>query len=283
MTMLEIYKTRKDALTERMANAKSLYETTSVISEILDTMKYQYLAQPDCTKYTEKLEEMIEYAKTMLPVIETVSKSKLWEKADGPEPKKKSLWPGFLSLLLGLVGIVGPIEYYMFRNSIKMDSATVYLGIIAAGAALVFLSGFLLFFRRKPKTKAVVEIDVDERELADRLEDIMKFIDVAIEAEDKRIETQKSMLDTAINDDEIKLFTYLMEAKYSGQPEYALEQLDEVEHYLLKQDILVITYSKGNEKYFDFLNGEETKTVRPALVRGGEVLSKGLAQIRPGE
>ena len=111
----------------------------------------------------------------------------------------------------------------------------------------------------------------------------MKFIDVAIEAEDKRIETQKSMLDTAINDDEIKLFTYLMEAKYSGQPEYALEQLDEVEHYLLKQDILVITYSKGNEKYFDFLNGEETKTVRPALVRGGEVLSKGLAQIRPGE
>ena len=192
MTMLEIYKTRKEALTERMANAKSLYETTSVISEILDTMKYQFLAQPDYSKYTEKLDELIEYAKTMLPVIETVSKSKLWEKADGPEPKKKSLWPGFLSLLLGIAGIIGPIEYYMFRNSIKMDSATVYLGIIAAGTALVFLSGFLLFFRKKPKNKAVVEIDVDERELADRLEDIMKFIDASLEKEEKRIQIVKS-------------------------------------------------------------------------------------------
>ena len=74
-----------------------------------------------------------------------------------------------------------------------------------------------------------------------------------------------------------------MEAKMSGDPEYALEQLSEVEHYLLKQDILVVNYSKGNEKYFDFLNGDETKTIRPALVREGQVLTRGLAQLGPVE
>ena len=37
------------------------------------------------------------------------------------------------------------------------------------------------------------------------------------------------------------------------------------------------------KKYFDFLEGEETKTIRPALVRGGEMMTKGLAQLKYGE
>ena len=281
MTMLEIYKTRKDRLIQRVAAAKSLYETTSLISEMMDTMKYQYLAQPDCSDMTDKLEELIGLVKSMLPLIETVSKSKLWEKADGPEPRKKSLAPGFIALLLGIIAVIGPIEYYIFKNAIKMDARMMYLAIIAGGIALVFLAGFLLFFRKKPKSKAVVEIDVDERELADRLEEIMKAVDVALDSERADIEKTKQLMETAVNDDELRLFSYLMEAKMTGSPEYALEQLDEVEHYLLSQDILVINYSKGNEKYFDFVNGEETKTVRPAFVREGRVLMKGIAQIRP--
>ena len=71
-----------------------------------------------------------------------------------------------------------------------------------------------------------------------------------------------------------------MEAKYSGQPDFAMEQLDEVEHYLAKQDVLLVNYTKGNEKYFEFLEGEEAKTIRPAFIRKGEVLIKGLAQFR---
>ena len=56
-----------------------------------------------------------------------------------------------------------------------------------------------------------------------------------------------------------------------------------MEHYLAKQDVLLVKYTKGNERYFEFLEGEETKTIRPALVRAGQVMVKGLAQLKYSE
>ena len=99
----------------------------------------------------------------------------------------------------------------------------------------------------------------------------------------KAMAIHNQMMESAINEDEAVLFSYLMEAKLSGEPDFALDQLDEVERYLAKQDVMMVNYIKGNEKYFDFLEGEETKTIRPALVRGGEMLAKGLAQLKYGE
>ena len=43
MTFYEIYKSRKDNLAQRIRESKSLYETGSVISEVFETMQYQYL------------------------------------------------------------------------------------------------------------------------------------------------------------------------------------------------------------------------------------------------
>ena len=71
-----------------------------------------------------------------------------------------------------------------------------------------------------------------------------------------------------------------MEAKYSGDGEYMAEQLADVETYLSKLNILLVDYKVGTEKYFEFLDGDETKTIRPALLRDGRVLSMGLAQIK---
>ena len=45
MTFYEIYKTRRDNLVSRIRESKSLYETGSVISEVFETMQYQYLSQ----------------------------------------------------------------------------------------------------------------------------------------------------------------------------------------------------------------------------------------------
>ena len=50
--------------------------------------------------------------------------------------------------------------------------------------------------------------------------------------------------------------------------------------FIMKNDEIIPI---SDEELPDFLEGEETKTVRPALVRGGKMLSKGLAQLKYGE
>ena len=76
---------------------------------------------------------------------------------------------------------------------------------------------------------------------------------------------------------EIELFSDLIAASYSGDPEYALEKLDEIKYYLHRQQIDVIDYSQETAQYFDMMPGAKRGTIRPALVADGALLKKGLA------
>ena len=76
---------------------------------------------------------------------------------------------------------------------------------------------------------------------------------------------------------EIELFSDLIAASYSGDPEYALEKLDEIKYYLHRQQIEVVDYSEKTAQYFDLMPGTNAGTIRPALVADGALLKKGLA------
>lgn len=283
MTLYEIYKSRRENLAARIRESKSLYETGSVISEVFETMQYQYLSQEGYAPLTEKLTDLVNMAKTAFPLLESVNKYKLWENAEKEKAKKKSPVPGLVTLLIGVALIFGSLGYYMFLYNVKLEKMQNFMLAMAVGCLFILMAGFMLFFRRKVKSKATVEISADADDIVKRLEELVKAIDAMLEKEKQAQKTQQQLMDSAINADEANLFSYLMEAKLSGQPDYAMEQLDEVERYLAKQDVILVNYIKGNEKYFDFLEGEETKTIRPALIRGGEVLTKGLAQLKYGE
>lgn len=285
MTMLEIYKSRRDSLALRIKESKSLYETGSVLSEAFETMQYQYLSQGDNDKLADQVTGLVNMAKASFPLIESVNKYKLWEKAEeGKEPKKKSPLPGLVMFLIGVLMVFMSVGYYMFTMNIKFEEMQTYLAVMGGGCLVMFVAGFMLFHRRKAKLKATVEIAVDADDLLKRLEDVVANIDSLLAAakaeKEQNAHRLTNAMETAMNADEVQLFSYLMEAKYSGQPDFAMEQLDEVEHYLAKQDVLLVNYTKGNEKYFEFLEGEEAKTIRPAFIRKGEVLIKGLAQFR---
>ncbi len=279
MTMIEIYRQRKPALIQRIKESKSLYETGSVISETFETIKYRYLAENANRDFSQKVSDLIDFAKTTIPLIESVNKYKLWENAEDAKPKKKNLLPGFIMLLIGMALVFVPIGYHMYIQLFTVTEFRGYLTSMLIGCLVILVSGFMLFFRRRIKNKTTIEIYADAEDIVSRIETVLKQIDILLEKEKRYIIRREKQLRTAINEDELTLFSYLMEAKFSGQRDFAMEQLDEVEHYLAKQDVIQLKYSKGNEKYFDFLEGEETKTIRPAFIRDGEILKKGLAQI----
>lgn len=282
MTMLEIYKGRKEALTARIRESKSLYETGSVITEMLDTMKYQYLAAEPGTN-REELGEILHIVTATLPLIESVNKAKLWEKSeevDRLNAKKKSALPGLIAVLVGVGCIVLPTLYSVFTKKVAFADVLTGLEISLVGCLVLLLAGFMLFHRKKVKRNTTVEISVDAEDIADRLEGIIKEVDDVLAMRKKRTEETARANAVSLSEDEVKLFAYLMEAKYSGDGEYMAEQLADVETYLSKLNILLVDYKVGAEKYFEFLDGDETKTIRPALLRDGRVLSMGLAQIK---
>ena len=76
---------------------------------------------------------------------------------------------------------------------------------------------------------------------------------------------------------EIELFSDLLAASYSGDPEFALEKIAGIKYYLHRQQIEVVDYSEDNASYFDMMPGASAGTIRPAMIADGKLLKKGLA------
>ena len=56
-----------------------------------------------------------------------------------------------------------------------------------------------------------------------------------------------------------------------------LDKLADVKYYLHRHDIEAVDYSEKTESYFDVMPSSRPGTLRPALVRNGKLLKKGLA------
>lgn len=71
-----------------------------------------------------------------------------------------------------------------------------------------------------------------------------------------------------------------LEAKASGRPEMALRSLDRAEQYLHMLGIEAVFYSGEHAKDFDVLpTMGEARTIRPALVKDGQVIRRGTAAL----
>lgn len=281
MTFLEIYHSQKISFSERLKKSKSLYETSVVISELLDSVQYQYLNQEGNEVLNDTLSSVVTLAKSSVSTIESASKTKLWVETDGNEKvKKRPVVPAFVILILGVAAVFCPLLYYMFLFNIRISEMKSYFLFMALGSVMILVASFLLFFKKTAKIRPMVEVSADVDDVLSKVEEIMSLIDKMVEKYKADKEKTNYLIENSISDDEARLFAYLMEGKYSKQPEYALEQLDEVEKYLVEHDVEIEEYEKGKEEHFEFLEGEDDKTIRPALIRDGSVIGKGLVQLK---
>lgn len=83
-----------------------------------------------------------------------------------------------------------------------------------------------------------------------------------------------------VDDAMLDLLTALMEAKASGRAELAMRSLSQAEQTLHGLGIEVIAYDAAHAPLFDVLpTMSEARTVRPALVKDGKVLRRGVAAV----
>ena len=116
------------------------------------------------------------------------------------------------------------------------------------------------------------------RDMADRLKPL---------AWDHLAANQQAMVDACLRAGEpyeamLDLLSAMMEARASGRQDLALRSLDQAEQYLRMLGVQSVFYDAEHAALFDVLparSGE--RTVRPALVRDGELVRRGVAAVAP--
>ena len=67
-----------------------------------------------------------------------------------------------------------------------------------------------------------------------------------------------------------------LKASLAKDGAYALDQISKVPFYLHQKGIEAMEYSEEYRTWFDVIPGEKKETIRPALVKDGRLLKKGI-------
>ena len=89
-----------------------------------------------------------------------------------------------------------------------------------------------------------------------------------------------AQLSGTADDAMLDLLVALMEAKASGRDEMAMRSLSLAEEYLRMLGVEIVPYAPERDAMFDRLpTVGAARTVRPALVKDGRVLRRGVAAV----
>lgn len=288
--MTDLLEKDKDKLLTELSAAASAEKAIHVLENEIDRLLLKHNEYCESDRERESAAYIMQAVRLSLPLIDSNGKIKVWESGRRDEEDTGgSFKPSFLILLiLGIALCVfgfGPLmmDAYLAAAEKSRDQVILHGGATLVGLVSLYFSGYLY---SRPKKKGKKEYQVDIRIDADR---IYRNFRTAMLSVDQSIEEIRAMerwnarekagsIDgRTVSQSELDLFSDLLAAAYSGDPEFALEKIEQIKYFLHKQQIEVVDYSKENEKYFDLMPGSRAATIRPALVVQGGLLKKGLA------
>ena len=292
MKMTDFLEKDKENILTSIAESGSAARAVTVLENEVDKLLLKHNEHCDTDREREAAAYMMQAVRLSLPMIDSAGKTKVWErgsdKQNGEEKGKVNV--PFILLTIASVALVayGLVPLVVaglinagdqYRNQLLIRTAFVIGGMIMG-----FFAGAMQ--RRQEKQAAKehqVEIKVDAEKIYRHFRAAIYSVDQSLE--EINAAERWSKREQAGNIDgrkaltpEIDLFSDLMAASYSKDPEYALEKIDDIKYYLHKQQIDVVDYSEETAQYFDLMPGTQGGTIRPALVADGVLLKKGLAQ-----
>ena len=290
--MTDLLDKDKDKLLTELSAAASADKAIQVLENEIDKLLLKHNEQCETDRERESAAYMMQAVRLSLPLIDSNGRIKVWESGGqkNDEDNGGSFKLSFLVLLIiGLALCVfgfGPLmmDAYLAVADNARDQVILHGGATIVGLIALYFSGYM--YSRPKKVKGKKEYQVDIRVDADRIyrnfRTALLSVDQSLEeisaAERWNAREKAGSIDgRTVTQSELDLFSDLLAAAYSGDPEYALEKVEQIKYFLHRQQIEVLDYSKENEKYFDLMPGSKAATIRPAMVAQGGLLKKGLA------
>lgn len=288
--MTDILEKDRDKLLTELSAAASSDKAVRVLENEMDKLLLRYNEHCESDRERETASYMMQAVRLSLPLIDSNGKIKVWERGSREADEGGSFKISFLVLLiLGLALCVfglGPlfIDAYTAVDAQARNDVMLRGGASIAGLVALYFAGYTYGRPKKAsgKTEHQVEIRVDAEKIYRNFRTAMLSVDQSLEeirsSERWKNREKAGTIDgRAVTQAELDLFSDLLAAAYSGDPEYALEKIEQIKYFLHKHQIEVVDYSRDTEKYFDLMPGIRTATIRPAMVAQGGLLRKGLA------
>ncbi|MGX8773885.1 MAG: hypothetical protein ACSW8G_02370 [Bacillota bacterium] len=292
MKFVELLERDKQNLLTELAASKTAEKAIRALENELDKLLLMYNDQCSNERERDAAAYMTQAIRFSLPLIDSVGETKVWE-TGSVEKKKRRMNPlvflfiiGALVLCgLGLFPFVAP-EFSGGIESLKNFDAALLkpLGFIAGGIASAVVGGLLARRpgQKQPKRSQHVEIQVDSAKIYRSFRNALLSADQSLEeiqAMERwaERETAGTIDGHEVSDSELDIFSDLLAASYSNDPEYAMEKIEAIKYYLHKQQIEVVDYGPETAQFFDMMPGQRAGTIRPAMVANGNLLRKGVA------
>ena len=292
MKMTDLLEKDKDKLLTELSAAASAEKAVHVLENEIDKLLLKHNEQCETDRERESAAYMMQAVRLSLPLIDSNGQIKVWERGqkNDEDTGGGSFKVSFLVLLI--IGIAlcvfgfGPLmmDAYTAAAANARDQVILHGGATVVGLVALYFSGYMY---GRPKTVSgkkeyQVEIRIDADRIFRSFRTALLSVDQSLEeirASErwKAREQAGSIEGRTVTQSELDLFSDLLAAAYSGDPEYALEKVEQIKYFLHRQQIEVVDYTKENEKYFDLMPGSKAATIRPAMVAQGGLLKKGLA------
>lgn len=287
MKMTDLLEKDKERLLTELTAAQVPEKAVRVLENESDKLLLRHNEQCSSERERETAAYMMQAVRLSVPLIDTNGRTRVWESGNDPDQPRKGGIAFIFLLICGLILLV----YGLFPLVMAglADKAATYkmlpmVASILGGTLLLALAGgqYSKPSNKRGRKEHHVEIHVDAEKTFRTFRTIILSVDQSLE--ELRAQERWNKREEAGTIDgrpattpELDLFSDLIAASYSRDPEYALEKLDDLKYYLHKQQIEVVDYSPETAKYFDLMPGTAAGTIRPALIANGGLLKKGLA------
>ena len=289
MKMTDLLEKDKSSLLTALSAAGTADKAIRVLENEIDKLLLKHNEQCGSDRERESAAYMMQSVRLSLPLIDSNGKMKVWESGRDSSEEGSFKISFLILLILGLALCVfgfGPLlmEQFVAADSASRNEVLLHGGASVVGLIALYFSGYMYGRPKhsKKKKEHQVEIKIDADKVYRNFRTAILSVDQALEeigAAERWREREKAgtIEGKAVTPAELDLFSDLLAASYSGDPEYALEKIEQIKYFLHRQQIEVVDYSKENEKYFDLMPGIKAATIRPAMVAQGGLIRKGLA------
>ncbi|MCR5161595.1 MAG: hypothetical protein K6C06_07480 [Lachnospiraceae bacterium] len=300
MRMLEILEGDRDRLTEDIRRARTAREAVPVIEKEFDRLLFRFNEECSDESVRDAAAAMTETARMSVRLSDTVGETKIWESlADTPsgrDNRKNGKMTGIPLIAAGIICIILAVFIAVMKlpGSLEGLRSIVCAVLGSAGGVCILIGGR----RNKAASESagsgnrdrsrpgqrMVEVSVDPQKTYRILHAVVQVIDKNLDEIqsraqwESRVQTEENAGENgALTPEAVILYSDLLEAVYSEDGEYALEKAAQVRYFLHSMQVEVVDCNEETKLWFDHMPAKRTGTIRPALVRNGKVLRKGIA------
>ena len=285
-TLQSLLEKDKGRFVTELSREKEPARAVKVLEDQVDRILYQFNEQETDEKTRAQAASLLKSLKSACPLVDSVGETRVYERSiqRGPEDAKK-MSRGHIFLCTG-AGVFAAGVLITNSPAGKSGAGSILATILCFGIAVLL---FFLAGGEKARQSGIIRTKeeqhtenlVDPEKLYRTLRASCLLIDKILEdlKGQERYEKSVEGLEPSdeISQEELLLFSELLEALYLKDGSYALERLDQIRFYLHRKHVELLDYSSETENYFDVMPSLNKGTIRPAMVSDGKLLKKGLA------